>query len=217
MKKFNVSSLTLVAFLLFSSTIFAQDWVKKVDKNDVVVYVRDVKGSSFKEFKGETIVKASLSTLVSLVDDHESYPNWMYNCKEAKLLKRVSRTEGYNYTLTTAPWPVSDRDVITHFVLNQDLKTKRVTIDLKGEKDFIKETSNVRVSSLKGKWEFTPLGNGDVKVVYQLHTEPNGSIPASIANSFVVDLPNTTLKNLRNEIKKPKYANAKIKELEELN
>jgi ribosome-associated toxin RatA of RatAB toxin-antitoxin module len=213
MKKITVSSLVLVAFLCFSSNLLAQDWVKKIDKNEIAVYVRDVKGSSFKEFKSETIVKASLSTLVTLVDDHDSYPNWMYNCKEGKLLKGVSRTEGYNYTITTAPWPVSDRDAVTHFVLNQDPKSKRITIDLNGQKDFIKETSYVRVSSIKGKWEFTPLGNGDVKVVYQLHTEPNGSIPSSIANSFVVDMPYATLKNLRNEIKKPKYANAKIKEI----
>ena len=216
MKKTSII-LSLISILFVSSNIIAQNWEKKADKDGVVVYTRSVAGSSFKEFKGETTVKSSLNALVALVDDHDAMINWMHNCSESKLLKRLNRTEGYNYTVTKAPWPVTDRDVITKFSLHQDPKTKVVVITLKGEKDFIPEKSGkVRVSDLKGKWQFEPLGNGNVKVTYQLHTEPSGSIPSSVANAFVVDLPFESLKNLRKEVTKPKYVNAKQEGLEEL-
>ena len=207
----------IIILSLSCSSIFAQAWQKKVDKNDVVVYLRDVEGSNFKEFKGETVVKSSLNALVALINDHEAMPDWMYNCSESELLKKLDNNEGYYYSYAKAPWPVSDRDAVTKFSINQNPKTKTVVVTLSGEKDFIPEKSGkVRVESITGKWKFQPIDSETVKVIYQLHTDPSGSIPSSLANSFVVDLPYETLKNLRNEVKKEKYVNANLEGIEEL-
>jgi hypothetical protein len=54
----------------------------------------------------------------------------------------------------------------------------------------------VRVSRVKGFWQLKPY-EGGVEVVYQVHSDPGGSVPAWLANSFVVDAPFNTLINLR--------------------
>jgi len=41
-----------------------------------------------------------------------------------------------------------------------------------------------------------PKGDS-TEVTYQVHTEPGGSVPAMVANKFVVEAPFNTLKGLR--------------------
>ena len=43
----------------------------------------------------------------------------------------------------------------------------------------------------------TPEGEGRIRVVYELHAEPGGQVPAWLANSFVIDAPYNTLLLLR--------------------
>jgi len=203
--------LGFLIFLFVSESITAQPWVLSFDKEGVKVYTRRLAHSRFKEFKGETIVNSSLSALVELLDDVSNQPNWLYNCTRAERLKTVSKTEGYNYVVVTAPWPVTDRDMIIHYVITQDLNTKSIKIDMSVVSDFIPEKQGlIRVPSMTGQWLFIPLSGGRVRVVYQVHSETGGAVPASIANSFVEDTPFYTLKNLTEEIKKPKYKNAVI-------
>jgi len=206
--------LVLIINLTSSFSNAQGEWKTALEKDAIRVYTREMADSKFKEYKGETLVKTTLSCLVSLLDDAPYQKNWMYDITEAKRLKTINKTEGYNYFVQTAPWPVTDRDVIIKYTLTQDKKTKAVTIELKGVKDYIAEKQDkVRIPSLKGKWEFIPLGNGIIKVVYQVHSETGGYVPASIANAVCVDIPYNTLKNLKKEIENPKYRNAVIDEL----
>ncbi|MNO08734.1 hypothetical protein D3C81_2315520 [compost metagenome] len=50
---------------------------------------------------------------------------------------------------------------------------------------------------MDGLWKLVPKGAGEVEVTYQVHTEPGGSVPSWLANSFVVDAPFNTLKAMR--------------------
>ena len=202
-------------FCLSNSFSNAQgEWKTSLEKDAIRVYTREVENSKFKEFKGETLVKTTLSCLVSLLDDALNQKNWLYNVTESKRLKTTSKTEGYNYYVQKAPWPVTDRDLIVKYNLSQNKKTKVVTIELYGVKDYIAvKPEYVRVPSLRGKWEFTPLGNGIIKVVNQMLSDTGGSVPASIANATSVDIPYNTLKNLKKQIEIPKYKNAHIDDL----
>ena len=51
-------------------------------------------------------------------------------------------------------------------------------------------------------WTVTPEAEGRTRVVFEMHLEPGGGIPAWLANSRVVDSPFETLKNLRGIIAK---------------
>lgn len=213
----SILKIYILFFIIFSSFSFSQaqsEWKVSIEKDAIRVSTREVPGSKFKEYKGEMLVKASLSCLVTMLDDVDNQKNWLYDCKEAKRLKTISKSEGVNYFLQTAPWPVSERDLIVKYILVQNEKTKVVTAELTGVKDYIAEKKDiVRVPSFKGKWELTPVGKGIVKVVYQAHSETGGSIPASIANSACVDIPFYTLKNMKLEMEKAKYKNAVIEEI----
>jgi hypothetical protein len=125
--------------------------------------------------------------------------------------------ERVTYTVIHAPWPVSDRDTVTYSKIVQDPKSKIVTIYLKGVPgQYPVQSGKVRVPSLKGFWQFIPNKNGYTTVVYQLHSEPGGSLPDALANSTVVDIPYNTLLNMHKVVKQEKYQTGKIAEVQEL-
>jgi hypothetical protein len=184
-------------------------WEVERSRGGIEVQTRENQGIEFKEFRGVTTIKASLNSIVALIHDTESYPNWYYNCTEAKSLKKVSSAEGFNYSITETPWPTDDRDSIIHYKRTQDAETKIVTMQLKGVTNYIKQKSDlVRIQKLEGHWILSPLPDNKVEVTLQMLADPGGNIPAWLANAMVVDMPYHSLLNMKKEVLKPKYKNA---------
>lgn len=209
--------LILVVLTGFIYADAAPEFKLEKEKNGVAVYTRKIEGSSLKEFKGVTTIKTSLMSLVVLMDDTEAYTQWLHECTQAKLLNKINLKERVSYTVIHAPWPVSDRDTVTYSKIVQDPKSKIVTIYLKGVPgQYPVQSGKVRVPSLKGFWQFIPNKNGYTTVVYQLHSEPGGSLPDALANSTVVDIPYNTLLNMHKVVKQEKYQTGKIAEVQEL-
>ena len=196
------SMLLLFISMMFCENTVAQSWDLAKDKNGVKVSTRKIEGYTLKEFKGETIVKASSDKVLTMLKNIEGYVNWMPDCKESKALKKVSETEFYQYTVTDAPWPVTDRDNVAHMKIS-DKGNGEYHIALKGSPDYIAKNSDyVRVPQLKASWQIIPQSNGGTKVVYQGLASAGGSIPDWLANSFVVDTPFETLVNLNKKLSK---------------
>jgi hypothetical protein len=194
------------ACLFFAGSLNAWE-LAKVDKvNGIEIYTRHVLDSDFKAYRGTMRIKTSLLSLVALVDDISSCPLWIDTCVEGRLLKRISPAETYTYTINNAPWPVSDRDAVVHNRISQNPETRRVTIHIKGEPDYIPPKKGlVRVKMIEGFWEFMPMGNGIVEVVYQVHNDPGGGLPPWIVNSVVVTQPYNTLLNMKKMVVRQKY------------
>ena len=203
-KFFSVFLITLLIQPIFS-------WELKKEKNGVKVFTRSIEGSNFKEFKSVGIHSGSISSLISVLQDDSNFCNWFPDCKEFKLLKKPSRLERYQYMVVKAPFPVNNRDTIQHTVLNQDPVTKTVTINLSASPEIIPEVpGTIRVPKSKGVWKFTPLDNNQVEVLFQLHSDPGGSLPEWVANIFVTETPLKAVINLIKLAGEDKYSNNKL-------
>lgn len=174
-------------------------------------------GSSFKEIKVITTFESSLSGIVALLNDKESFPKWIYRCEEARQLEKVSDFEYYHYQKTSAVWPVSDRDVIIHFVIRQNPQNKKITITATGQPEYMKSNKGiVRVRDYYAIWEFEPLPGGKVNGTYTLRLNPGGDVPAWIINLGVAEGPVNTIKNMKKMLNEAKYKNAKLAYIKEL-
>src|SRR5436305_406504 len=120
-----------------SSFADSTDWVLQKNENGITVYTRHAEGSHLKEVKVVNVVESSLSGLVALLLDVKNYPNWIYACSQASVLKDINKLEQYQYQVTDVPWPVSDRDVASHFKIEQDLTTKIVSVTNIGKPEYI--------------------------------------------------------------------------------
>jgi hypothetical protein len=121
----------------------------------------------------------------------------------------VSPAEVYYYSEVNLPWPLSNRDFIAQLKVRQDSVTRVVTVDGPTVSDYLPEKKDiVRVARSEGKWVIRPVGKGHIRVEYTLRTDPGGELPAWIFNLFVTKGPMESFEKLKEQLKKPAYANA---------
>jgi len=174
----------------------AAEWRLVKDEDGIQVYLQRVAGSSYQAFRGVTRVRAEMSRLLALQEDVSAACAWIHACIEQKLLKQQGELS-WTYSRFHSPWPVQPRDSVLRITTQRgaDGSVRRI---LQGVADYLPpQPGFVRVSKVEGHWLLTPQQGGEVEVVYQLYSEPGGSVPPWLANSFVVDAPFNTLQALR--------------------
>ncbi|MFA6924869.1 MAG: START domain-containing protein [Bacteroidales bacterium] len=196
----------LFAFTFFSFIVNSQNWELRKDVNDIKVYTRFVEGSDYKEVKVEILAKSTLAGVSKILNEVSGFPKWVYSCSKAIVLKQVSPNEGYTYSVIEAPWPVSDRDVVTHYVQTQDPVTKIITVNLVDEKNYLPTQDNkVRVASFVACMKIIPLKNGMVQIIESFHTEPGGWVPSWLSNIVIIDGPYYTFYNFKKMLALKEY------------
>jgi len=202
--------------VFFGLNSFSQEWTLKKESDGIKIYTRDVKGSSIQEFRGEVVAKSNLSTILSVIDNIADYPKWMYKCSYAERLKKINESSGYSYSVLDQSWPITDRDACTFYSVTQDSITLVVTISIKGVSNYIPVKSDkVRMPSIKGFWQLIPISKGVTKIVYQIHSEAGGEIPAAVVNMFVTDTPYYNLLNLKKIVESPLFYNKGMENVKE--
>lgn len=184
-----------VVSLLLTSAAQAGQWRLVKDQAGIQVYLQTIPGSSFQAFRGITRMRVSMPRLLALQDDVSAPCAWMHACGEQKLLKHKGNVS-WVYSRFQAPWSVKARDSIVQ-VTTLHAADGRVIRTLHGVADYLPVRPGfVRINRVEGFWQLTPR-DGEIEVIYQVHSEPGGSVPAWLVNGFVVDAPFNTLQALR--------------------
>lgn len=200
MKKY--AALAALIFCIATSSVFG--WTLETEQEGIKVYTDEIEGSSFKAFRGETTVSASLKQVAAQLMDVEAMRDWLHDCAESELVTRLEGQEFIIYQKTSAPWPVDDRDYLLHSKISQHPESHVVEMNFTAlTEGGATDDECVRVTQLTGFWRLTPQGPGQVYIEYETHADPAGNLPAWLANSFVVEQPLNTLKNLKQRIGGP--------------
>ncbi|MGF7079354.1 START domain-containing protein [Mucilaginibacter sp. UYCu711] len=204
----------ILLFCIFTNFALAQtteNWDLKENKDGVKIFTRDIENSKIKAIRVECQVQASLSQVVAALMDIRNSEEWLYHTAGNYMVKQVSPAELYYYSLIEMPWPVSNRDFIAHLKVTQDEATKAVTVDAPCLPNMVPVKPNIiRIANSKGKWVLYPVNKQEVKIIYTLHADPGGSIPAWLTNLFVTQGPSQSFKKFKVHIQKPVYKNAKL-------
>ena len=163
--------------------------------------------SDFLSFVGIAEIDAPQHSVLHLLYDLDAATEWVWKTREMRILKELSEDQGrIVYQLVSAPWPLSDREIISQSQGYRDPKTGEVFIKMTAIPDFIPENDNyVRVPQLEGAWNIIPLSANQCRVVFRVHLEPGGEIPSWLANIAVIDTPYNTMANMREMVKREKY------------
>ena len=205
----------ILLFVSFNLVAHAEnsDWVLEKEEQDIQlkIYTREVSGSSLKEFRGVMVAETNLTTLAALLLDSNAAPQWMHQCEKFEVIEQIDPLNAIIYFVNGAPWPVSDRDAVISSSMIQDPETLTLQVSVDAIADRLPEDDDyVRIPRMTGFWAFKPLADGKVEIIYQVHVEPGGSLPAWLANSVVVDTPYHTMSNMLDMIKLTQYQQADI-------
>jgi hypothetical protein len=175
------------------------DWKLRKEDAGVKIFTRNIAGSPFEEFRGVvTISNTSLTGVLDVIMDVKNYPKNFPNCGSAKVLVQKSKYDDIHYITIDAPWPVTDRDAIYEAATSFSDDGKRAQVKLTPRGDYTEENKDyIRVHNGTGFWELEEIAPNTIMVVYQFHADPEGEIPAWVANSVIVMNPLKTLESLR--------------------
>lgn len=178
-------------------------WVMKKDKDGIKVFIRNVEGISFKEFRGIMDVDAPIGSVEKVIADVPNQVNWLCDTIESKVIKE-DPISPIQYNVITAPL-VSNRDVI---IQTRIIRTPgKVTRLFQGiQMDSVPMRKGiVRMPRMAGMWLLESLDKNKTRVTYQNLADPGGSLPSGLVNMTVVKMPFISLNGLREQLKNPKY------------
>jgi hypothetical protein len=192
-------ALWLVTLALSLAASQAQAWEEISRKDGVIVSQKDVPDRGLPVFRGEAVIDAPIHRLLAILSDFDRHCEWMYGCKEARLLKAHSRTHLLSYNRTDAPWPVSDRDVVLECKVHIKPEAHTVLVNFHGVRSPLQPEVEdvVRIPTLRGYYRMTALGAARTRVRYEVDADPGGDLPDWVARMVSEDMPYNTLTNLR--------------------
>jgi hypothetical protein len=205
-----IEGILTIGFLLVSISLAGQSWELKDEVDGIKVYTSTVENSDIKAVKVECTIEATLSQLTAVLLDIPASDEWIYATKFCRLQKTISPCELIYHSELNVPWPARNRDFIVRVKLEQDSITKKLTVDGENLPDYLKEQEDVvRIMHTESNWTVTPR-NKYLDIVFTLHVNPGGSIPAWLTNLFVTRGPLETFRNLRSQVKKEEYKDVRF-------
>jgi hypothetical protein len=200
----------LLTTLLCSQVCWASEWKLEKQKNDVSIYSKET-NTGYKEILVKTTVNTNPHSLIALLNDVTFSPNWIHNCLKVIVLDETSSTERLVHTFFKAPWPVTDRDMVTSSTTIISDNKIQIQISDKSETR-PQQPKFVRMQDMHGLWEAIPLRNGKSEITYTGGGNPGGNLPTFIANKELITSMFKTFQNLNKVILLDKYQHLKISE-----
>jgi hypothetical protein len=191
-------------------------WVMIKAKNGITLFKRTFPGSPISEFKGETTLNARIEVIEAVLRDIPAYAQFMYNCKEGRLIRAFGKDDMIILNVTDMPWPLSDRDVVVRTIVSKDFKRGMFSIVLQGLPE--PESSQycplrrdrVRMHDLQGIFILEIVDREHTRLTYIVHADPVG-IPSSLTNFFSDDNPYGTLTGIKRMVRMEKYITESVK------
>lgn len=191
-------AIVLLSVLALASPSFGWELVK--DKEGIQIYTRDSRFENFKMFKGEVELDTSIDEAMAYLSQPALATDWLHDCSESRLLTLHSPDHYVVYQVTSAPWPVNDRDYVLDIKIERDHQKRSADIyvqALDDVKTVPRHKKRVRVTELFGRWQLQTISDKKIKLSYETEANPTGKIPAWLSNAFVIDQPFHTLQNLK--------------------
>ena len=182
------------------------DWRLERESDGISVWTRSVEGSKHRAMRARMVVDTSIMELVALIRDTRACSEWAEFCAASHVHESMSEAEAYIYTRNDLPWPVADRDALSHVRWTADASSGAVRMDAVATTGRLApQPGAVRLNEAVTSWSFTPTEAG-VLVESEAHVDPAGPIPAWITNRLLVDAPLKTMGKLRDLAATGRYA-----------
>ena len=195
----------IAVFLCVTCAVAQADWKRVAVRDGIKVYAKTIPDSKVKAMKAECTLDAGVEEIIALLLDVDAAERWVCHTKSCKLIRRVSDTELFYHTEVSLPWPLDNRDFVTHLRVIKHEKSDVVTIEAPAVPGVLPSREGiVRISGSVNRWLIRPLPNGKAWVEYMLQVDPGGHIPAHVVNMFACRAPIETFQNMRKILRERK-------------
>ncbi|MCA6079211.1 START domain-containing protein [Fulvivirga sedimenti] len=191
----------LVIILIVPTLLSFQEneWRLDKDKNEIQVYTREVEGFPIRQFRASSQTSAPLEAIEQLFREISDYPSWMPDVSGSQLLEQPADNAYIYYLQIDSPFPVQDRDLVARMTFEY-LSENVLRITYENLPDhYPAQSRHTRITYFKGYWEFT-RAEGQTIIQNQFLSDPGGSVPSWVVNSFMASNPYNTVLALKKQI-----------------
>jgi hypothetical protein len=148
-------------------------WELVREANGVKVYALKAPGSTLKQFKGVTRVKAHLNAIMATMTDTstEACREFVPGCVSGRILQpwdtqKHSFIQSYRLML---PKPMIPRDLVIKSSFSQDPKTKSLFVECDAMPELLPPDDSCcyRITHMHNSWRYTPVGNGELELEFR--------------------------------------------------
>lgn len=193
----------LFVFLVLALSTFTQnDWVKESKEDGIQAYSRIKEGKTYYEFRTVFTTKTTIYKAKKLITNIDNLKTWLPSTLDSKLLEKVSDTEFYGYTVTDAPWPASNRDLVFKMTVKRH-SSKSYTITLKGEPNYYPiQSGKVRVKEYLAVWKIDLKDDNLIEIDYTASFDPGSTYPNWLIKNSMIEARIETSLNFRKQLEK---------------
>lgn len=203
MMSINLKLLVAIAVSILSVISVAeaqQDWKFRKEKDGIKAYTRPVKGSSFDEFKVMMTIPATKEAVLEKIKDYTIYEKLYTDARDVRNI-RNDEDVFINYARAKTPIVAKDREAVYHNVVSRHGNLIKIAVSCVSD-HYTPNKKYVQITKCDGTWELEDMGDGMVRVQQQVAMDPGGSIPAWVANRYVVNNPIESFQVLKRMVTK---------------
>jgi hypothetical protein len=161
----------------------AGPWELLRSSSELSIWQRSVPNSDIREVKVEAVIPAPTGRLWQVIRDTAAYPQFLPYVKEARILT-VDEAGVRTIYQKISPPLVSQRDFVIRQIAQIDSETGVYQQDFEGVTGVGPAPVDgvVRITAMHGRWVLEPVTPTSTRLVYWLHADPGGHVPAWIIN-----------------------------------
>jgi len=144
---------------------------------------------------------------MEVVSDFSRSHEWIYQCKETKVIALVGYSEAYIYQINALPL-IKDRDIILHGRINPSDDGNEVRINLSAAPTYCDNNDDedcqklvrspyVRVTQAEGEFILSKIDSNKTTITWQQFLDPGGAIPHWLFRAMLPQVPIQSLQNLK--------------------
>ncbi len=211
---------TVIFFLVlqYQGSAAENSWRQTGDKGGVKCYERAVEDSGIREYRSVSVMNHSIETLLEVLIDVPSYPQWMPDCMEARILrefkKGLERGNYYIYLKMNGIWPADNRDLVIESLPKTDWEGGVSVIRLKKLDDGVlpQQPGLVRIADFMSEFKLEIISRDKTMVTMTTYVDVGGMIPSFMAAIQTKSVPFGTLAGLNRMASDPRYRKAAAKD-----
>lgn len=146
--------LMMLSLVLYTASGLASEaWELAKDEKGIKVYTRTNNETHLKDFKADIVVQVPISKVSHQIQSFEEHTKWMHERKLTRVIKKEGDRATIVYSITNAPWPVSNRDAVVSFTASKENTAEHMRFDVENVEGYVTvDEDMIRVPYIKGYW-----------------------------------------------------------------
>lgn len=180
-------------------------WEPNGDADGIQTFVGTVPDSDFLAFKGAGPIDAPISKIASVLIDTHRHGEWVPHFGGMRVVRVLSETEKVIYRHVTTPFVIADRDFVVKAGIRKDEASGHLLIEFSSTDDPAAPVNDGKVRGVlhSSGYRMWPIdGGARTMMIFTIHVDPKGSVPAWIVNLFQTGYARTNLQNIERQASK---------------